>query len=311
MRHFLIRRGYYSIIAILGVTIAVFALSRLAGDPRSLLVSESPYGMSQDAWDKLGDDLHLDRALPIQYGYWLADILRGDLGTDMTDGVQVSKKIRQKFPATLKLGLAAWILATLVGVPLGILSAVKRNSFWDYSGRVFALFGQALPPFYIAIMGILIFSVRLRWLPVAGEGEGFVIRHYVLPVATLSWLAAASYLRLTRSAMLEILDSEFITLARAKGVSERKVIWKHALRNSLILPITMSGLLLAGFVTGTVVIETVFAWPGLGRLAVDAVANNNLSLVVGTTLVFGVIFIAANFIVDLSYMVIDPRIRFD
>ena len=310
MRRFIIRRLIYSVVAIFGITFTVFALSRLAGDPRAMLFGDSPYGMRREAWEALADKYHLDKPIPVQYGYWLLDIARGDFGTDLSDGVAVSKKIGQKIPATLRLGIAAWVVATLVGVPLGILSAVKRNTVWDYLGRTFALFGQALPPFYIGIMAILIFSVQFQWFPVAGLGSGALAwKNYILPVATLSWLAAASYVRLTRSAMLEVLDSEFIKMARAKGVSSRAVVWKHALRNSLIVPITLSGLLLANFVTGTVVVETVFAWPGLGRLAVDAVNNNNLNVIVGTTLVFGLIFIAANFVVDLSYVFIDPRIR--
>jgi ABC-type dipeptide/oligopeptide/nickel transport system permease component len=245
----------------------------------------------------------------MQYLLWLADVLRGDLGHDLSDGYPVTRKIKEKIPNTFRLAAAAWVVATVVGIPLGILSAVKRGSILDYMARTFAVLGITLPAFYVAIMGILIFSVKLGWLPVALSGEGFAWRNYVLPVATLSWGAAAGYTRLTRSAMLEVLDSEYVRLARLKGVSNRMVIWKHALRNALIVPFTVSALLLAGFITGTVIVEVVFAWPGLGRLAVEAVTNNNLNLVVGTTLMFGAVFILVNFLVDIGYVFIDPRIR--
>ncbi len=309
MRRYLFRRFIYSIFAIVGVTIIVFGLSRIAGDPRSLLVSEGGYGISADAWEEQGRKLHLDRAVPIQYAYWVWDVLHGNLGNDLSDGVAVTKKIRQKMPATIRLAVVSWVVATAVGIPLGVLSAVKRGTLLDYFARGFAVFGITLPPFYIAIMGILIFAVKLHWVPVAGFGQGLGIPNYVLPVATLSWAAAAGYLRLMRSAMLEVLDTEYVKLARAKGVSNNLVIWRHAVRNSLIVPITVSALLMAHFLTGAVVVEAVFAWPGIGRLAIEAVANNNLNLVVGTTLVFSTFFIVANLLVDVSYVIIDPRIR--
>ena len=309
MRKFLIRRFFSSIIAILGVTMIVFLLSRTIGDPVAMLVSDSGYGLSDEAWAAQRAKLNLDKPVPVQYILWLADVARGDLGHDLSDGYPVSKKIREKIPNTARLAIVAWAVATVVGIPLGILSAVKRGTTLDYLARTFAVLGITLPAFYVAIMGILIFAVKFGWVPVAGSGEGFAWRNYVLPVATLSWGAAAGYTRLTRSAMLEVLDSEYVRLARLKGVANTVVIWKHALRNALIVPFTVSALLLAGFVTGTVIVEVVFAWPGLGRLAVEAVTNNNLNLVVGTTLMFAVIFIVVNFLVDIGYVFIDPRIR--
>ena len=309
MRKFLIRRFFSSIIALIGVTIIVFVLSRQVGDPVALLVSDGGYGLSDEAWQAQRAKLNLDKPVPIQYLLWLGDVLQGDLGHDLSDGYPVTKKIQEKIPNTFRLAAVAWVVATFVGIPLGVLSAVKRGSIIDYLARSFAVLGITLPAFYVAIMGILIFAVKLGWVPVAGSGEGFAWKNYVLPVATHSWGAAAGYTRLTRSAMLEVLDSEFVRLARLKGVSNRMVIWKHALRNSLIVPFTVSALLLAGFITGTVIVEVVFAWPGLGRLAVEAVTNNNLNLVVGTTLMFGLIFIIVNFLVDIGYVFIDPRIR--
>mgnify|MGYP003983903587 CR=1 FL=1 len=309
MRKFLIRRFFSSIVALLGVTIIVFVLSRQVGDPVALLVSDGGYGLSDEAWAAQRAKLNLDKPIPIQYTLWLADVLKGDLGHDLSDGYPVTRKIGEKIPNTLRLAIVSWIVATCVGIPLGVISAVKRGTFIDYLARSFAVLGITLPAFYVAIMGILIFAVKFAWVPVAGTGEGFAWKHYVLPVMTLSWGAAAGYTRLTRSAMLEVLDSEYVRLARAKGVSYRGVIWKHALRNSLIVPFTVSALLLAGFITGTVIVEVVFAWPGLGRLAVEAVTNNNLNLVVGTTLMFAFVFVLINFLVDIGYVFIDPRIR--
>lgn len=287
----------------------VFILSRQVGDPVALLVSDGGYGLSEEAWAAQRAKLNLDKPPPVQYALWLADVVRGDLGRDLSDGYPVTRKIREKIPNTVRLAVAAWVVATLIGIPIGVLSAVKRGTVFDYLARSFAVLGITLPAFYIAIMGILIFAVHLRWFPVAGSGDGFAWRNYVLPVATLSWGAAAGYARLTRSAMLEVLDSEYVKLARLKGVNNRTVILKHALRNSLIVPFTVSALLLANFVTGTVIVEVVFAWPGLGRLAVEAVTNNNLNLVVGTTLMIAVVFIFINFLVDIGYVLIDPRIR--
>jgi len=192
-----------------------------------------------------------------------------------------------------------------------VLSAVKRGTVWDYLGRGFALFGQALPPFWIGIVGVLIFSVQLGWLPAAFKGDGISIKHFILPAITVGWVAAAGYLRLTRSAMLEVLDSEYIKLARAKGLSNRTVIWKHAFKNAVIPLLTYSVLLLAGLLNGAVVAEVVFAWPGLGRVAlVQAVNNNDFPLLTGAVLVFVLIYLVLNFVTDVLYAFIDPRIRY-
>jgi peptide/nickel transport system permease protein len=309
MKRFIIRRFFTTILALMGATIIVFAISRLLGDPRVLLLPEESYGMSKEEWEKAGERLHLDKPIPVQYAYWLGNLLQGDLGTDLADRRPLGPKLAQRFGPTLKLALAAWILSTAVGIPLGVLSAVKRGTFFDYLGRAFAVCGQSLPSFWIAIVGILVFAVWFRLLPVAGMGEGFSIRHYILPTATLAWLAAAGYTRLVRSAMLEVLDSEYIKLARAKGTPEIVVVWKHAFRNAIIAPLTFAALLLAGFINGSVAVETVFSWPGLGRYAVEAVWNNNFPVIAVVTLVFTLIYMVANFTVDILYAFVDPRIR--
>ena len=315
MQRFIIRRILASLIALFLVTIIVFSLSRLVGDPLAMLVSEGGYGISESALQIQREKLHLDKPVPLQYFFWLTDVLRGDLGHDLSDGFPVTHKIREKISPTVQLGVSAWILATVVGLTFGMISAVKRGSMLDYAVRLIANLGITLPAFYVGIMAILIFAVALEWVPVTvigtiGSDDPFAqIKAMILPVLTLAWGAAAGYMRLMRSSMLEVLDSEYIKLARAKGVDGSKVIWKHALRNSLIVPITVSALLLWNFVTGTVVVEAVFAWPGLGLLAIEAVVNNNLNLVVGTTLVTGVVLITANLVADVLYVLVDPRIR--
>jgi peptide/nickel transport system permease protein len=311
MYKFLIRRFGYAIFALVGATLLVFGLSRLQGDPRYLFIQEGGYGMTQETWDLLGERLGLDKPLYMQYGIWLGNAARGDLGDSLITREPVRERIASRIGPTFQLAAVAWVLATVIGIPLGVLSAVKRATTWDYIGRGFALVGQAAPPFWIGIMGILIFSVTLRWLPTGTIGDGFSIKHLILPSVTLGWVAAAGYMRITRSAMLEVLDSEFVKLARAKGVPAWSVIWKHAFRNALIPPLTVSALIMAGFITGTVVVETVFSWPGLGRLIVDAVNDNDFPTVTGTVLIFVLMYIVINFATDVIYAYVDPRIRFD
>ena len=288
----------------------VFGLSRFLGDPRYLLLGEAGYGISQESWEEMGRELHLDDPVPVQFAYWAGNVLKGNLGKDLEDNRKVLPKLLQKFGPTIKLGIAAWILATIVGIPLGVLSAVKRATPWDYLGRGIALIGQALPQFWIGILAILIFTVKLNWLPAGGMGEGFAIRNFIMPTITLAWLPAASYLRFTRSAMLEVMDSEFVKLARTKGVGSRMVIWKHAFRNAALVPLTATALVLAGFITGAILVEAVFAWPGIGFYAVQAVQTNNINVLVPIVLIFTVIFIMANFVVDILYLFLDPRIRY-
>lgn len=317
MRTFVVRRLFYMALSVVAATAIVFALSRMAGDPRLLYAKPGGYGVSEEAYEALGKKLGLDKPLVVQYFVWLGRMLRGDMGNTILDDKPVSRVLGDKIGATLQLGIAAWLFATLVGVPLGVLSAVKRGTVWDYIGRGFALFGQALPAFWVGIMAILLFAVELGWFPsgTRGSHRGFPLvwdnlKYYIMPAITLGWLAAAGYLRLTRSAMLEVLDSEFIKLARAKGVNGWKVVWKHAFRNALIPPLTFSALLMAGFITGAVVVETVYAWPGVGRLAVEAVHNNDFPVLTGSVLMFTLVFVMVNFLADLAYAFIDPRIRY-
>ena len=311
MLYFLGRRLVFAIFALIGATLITFVLSRMAGDPRYLYAQEGGYGITPERWESLGVEMGLDKPVIWQYTVWLGNILKGNWQDSLLDRKDVLGKIMNRLPATLKIGLLSYIFAGVIGIPLGVLSAVKRGTVWDFLGRGFALFGQALPVFWLGIVLILVFSVWLRWLPTGTLGEsGNNPKYFILPTITLGWIAAASYLRLVRSAMLEVLDSEFIKLARAKGVSSTKVIWKHGFRNALVAPLTFSSLLLTAFITGAVVTETIFSIPGLGRLAFQAISNNDFPIMVGVVLVFTFMYVSMNFITDILYAYIDPRIRY-
>jgi peptide/nickel transport system permease protein len=298
------------VLSLLGATFIVFGITIASEDPLQLYAKPGGYGISPDQEAALRKKLGIDKPIVVQYVLWISRAARGDLGNSIFDELPVTQKISQRIGITLKLGVLAWSLATVIGVPIGILSAVKRGSWWDYGGRVFALCGQAIPNFWLGIVMILIFALTLGWLPSAGKGEGFISwRHMVMPVIVLGTATSAGYLRITRSAMLEVLDSEFVKLARAKGVTNNWVIWKHAFRNALIPPITVSAVLMAGFITGSVITERVFAIPGLGALAVDSVSTKDFPVIAGVTLFFVTIWVVTNFVTDILYVVIDPRIR--
>ena len=304
MQRFLVRRLIAGIVVIVLVSFLVFSLSRLAGDPRLLYTDGYT---TADSYEEMGKQLGLDKPFVVQYALWMGGTVRGDFGVSLSARTSAINVIRERIPATLELSAGAIVFALITGVPLGVLSAVKRGTVWDYVGRTFALFGQAIPAFWLGIMLVLIFAVQFDLLPTSRRGDW---SHYVLPSITLGWVASAGFLRLVRSAMLEVLDSEYVKFARAKGVNLQKVIWKHALRNSLIPPLTYAGVLMGAFLTGAVVVETVFGWPGLGSLAVKAVLNNDFPVMTGVVMIFAAIYVVANFLVDILYAYIDPRIRY-
>ena len=303
MAQFFVRRISFAALVLLLISIFVFSLSRASGDPRNLYLDEYATDEMYEAW---GIKLGLDKPLYIQYLTWLKDVMKADFGESLYHNREPYDLIKERLPATISLAAIAFCWALLVGIPLGVLSAVKRGTFLDYFARGFALLGQAMPVFWVALMSILIFSVELGWLPTSRRGG---IDSYIMPALCLGWLPAAALLRITRGSMLEILDGEFVKLARAKGVSPIGVIWKHAFRNALIAPVTMAAIIIASFLTGTVVIEAVFAWPGLGGLSIDAIKNNDFPMMSAIILMFGVFYLTANMLVDLLYMVLDPRVR--
>ena len=307
MRKLILRKLAAIVVVLFGLTILVFSLSHATGDPRYLYMTQYTRTSSED-WEAQGKAMGLDKPLIVQYLIWVGNAARGDFGNSVYYQRNSLEMILEAFPATLQLSGISFLFAVLLGIPLGVLSAVKRSTIWDYLGRSFALVGQAVPPFWIAIVLVLVFSVQLDWLPTSRRGDW---QHYVLPIATLGWLPAAGLLRLTRSSMLEVMDSEFVKLARAKGVNSNAIVWKHAFRNALIAPLTFAMILLAGFMNGTVVIETVFAWPGIGRLAVNAALNTDFPLVTGLALVFGFFFLFASLCADVMYGILDPRSRYE
>ncbi|MDP2949147.1 MAG: ABC transporter permease [Chloroflexota bacterium] len=311
MRRFLVRRLLFVIITFIGATVAMFSLTQLATDPRVLFVPRQGWGITQEQWDALTVRLGLDRPVVVQYFSWLGRMLKGDMGESLSQQQPVRQILMSKFGATLRLALAGWIIAVLIGIPTGVLAAVRRGTVWDYLGRSIAVFGQAMPPFWVGIMLMVLFGVVLGWLPTTGAGRGISIKHYILPAFTLGWYPAAALMRLTRSSMLEILDSEYVKFARAKGMGEWTVIWKHAFKNALIPPLTSSLLLMAGFLHGTLVVEYVFAWPGVARQALYyGVFTNDFPLLLGGVVVFVVIFLAFALVADIAYGFVDPRIRY-
>ncbi len=312
MTRFMARRFFTGLGSIFVVTLMIFGFSRLYGDPLALYVPSEGYGMTPEEIARVKARLHLDKPFPVQYAYWVGGILSGDLGTDLEDRQPLGPKLAKRIMPTLELAGMAWIIGLTLGISLGVLVAVKRGTWVDIVARGFAVAGHSLPVFWVGLVSILVFSVWLHWLPSGTMGiNGTSWKNFVLPTAVMAWYPVAAYMRLTRSAMLEILDSEFIKFARAKGVGYYAVIWKHAFRNALIPPLTLSGLQLAILITGSVAIETVFSWPGIGRWAVQAVWTNNFNVLALTTLVFSTGFAVMSFLVDLLYAVVDPRIRYE
>ncbi len=306
MARFIIRRFLNMFVMLVLVSVFVFALSRTAGDPRNLYLGEGIY-TTKENYDLWGKEMGLDKPLPVQYLVWASKAVRGDFGESLVERISAWEVIRARIPVTLELALPAFAWALVLGVSAGVLAAVKRGTTWDLAGRLFALAGQALPGFWVGILSVLFFAVYLGWLPTFGTGSP---KHLILPSLTLGWAVSASTLRLVRSSMLDVLDSEYIKFAKAKGVSTTWVVWKHAIRNAMIAPITHMGLILAGFITGTAVTEIVFARQGLGRLAVQATLDNDFAVIVGIVMFTTVVFVIANLLVDVLYVVIDPRIRY-
>lgn len=300
---FLIRRLIATVITLLVVTLVVFFLSRLGGDPRLVLLSEDA---TQEQWDRWGEEHGLNRPIIVQYFIYTSKIVRGEFGNSTLQRRPVLEILWERIPNSFQLAMAAFTFSLVIGVPLGVLAAVRRGGWWDYGVRAIAVFGDSMPGFWIALMLMFVFAVTLDWVPVARKGGW---DSFILPTVVLGWGAAAGQIRLLRSSLLEVLGSEYVTLARAKGVSERKVIWKHALRNALIAPITTAGLTLAGVITGAIIVETIFAWPGLGGLAIEAVNNSDYAVLQGVMILITLMYVLANLMVDLLYVVVDPRIR--
>lgn len=306
MQRYLLRRLLESVVALFAISIIIFVIARMApGDPTALLLPPNADVQERQAViAKLG----LDRPIHVQYWRFLSYSLRGDFGTSFQLARPVGELVADRLANTLQLTAVALVFATSVGLSMGILSAVKRDSFFDTFGKGMALMGQAAPSFWIGLMLILVFSVQLGWLPPSGQGG---IKNLIMPTFTLSWLFVASLLRITRSAMLDVLDSDHIKMLRIKGVPERYIVLKHALRNAAIPIVTLMALQVSVLFRGSVLTETVFAWPGIGRLAVTAITSRDYPVVQATVIVGAGVYIVLNLLADIAYVYLNPRIRYN
>jgi peptide/nickel transport system permease protein len=304
MIRFIIIRLLQTFIALIGITIIVFFLVRASGDPMGLLANPN---MTPEQYSAIKERLGLDKSWGEQFLIYMKDVVRGDLGTSLVRERPVIDMIMESLPNTLKLVIPSFLIAMLLSLFLGIMAATYRDSFWDNGVKFLAVLGQALPGFWVAIMAVLIFSVNLRWLPVAGMSKP---TNYILPVGTMVFFILPGMMRLVRSSMLDVLDSEYIKMARIKGLPERIVIWKHALRNALITPLTVAGMIFAMLITGTIITEQVFNWPGMGRLLIEGAFARDFPVVQAITIVTAVFVLGINLLVDISYAYIDPQIRY-
>ena len=304
MLRYILKRLIQAAICLLGISIIIFMLSHLSGDAALLM---SPPEATPEDIDKLRMTLGLNEPFHIQYWVFISNAVQGDFGESIRWGKPCLEVWLSRFPNTLLLGGVAMLFTIVVGLPTGMISAVKLGSWFDNFGKTFALMGQSLPVFWVGLMLILFFSVVLGWLPTSGMGGW---RHLLMPAFTLGWYFTASLARLSRSAMLDVLDSEYIKMARIKGVPESLVIAKHALRNALVPIVTLAALNLITLINGTVITETVFNWPGIGRLIVDSIFARDYPLVQTCVLIASALFIFTNLFVDILYAYIDPRIRY-
>jgi len=299
---------------LLGVSALTFALIHLApGDPLSTQFGLNPRGMEPETVERLRAQLGLNEPLPVQYFRYLGSLLRGDMGRSLTTRTPVSQEILARFPATLELAIATQALVLLVSIPLGVLSAVKRGRLVDALCSGGALLGVSMPSFWVGIMLMLLFAQSLGWLPSTGRGDGTLVgalKALVLPALTLGAGLMGLVARVTRSSLLEVLGQDHVRTARAKGLAPRWVLIRHGVRNALIPVVTILGMQAASLLGGAVIVETVFAWPGIGRLAVNAIWRRDYPVIMGTVLVFSVVFVLMNLGVDVLYTLIDPRIRY-
>jgi len=306
MRDYIIRRLLLTIPVVWGVSTLVFLFIHfIPGDPVQVMLGESARPADVE---ELRHAIGLDRPLPEQYLHFMQGLVTGDLGTSIHGGQPILPTILERVPATLELAVAAMLVALLISIPLGVISASKQYSLLDNSSMFFALMGVSMPNFWMGPLLILLFSVRLHWLPVSGRGDFW---HLILPAITLGSGMSAILTRMTRSSVLEVLHEEYITTARSKGLHEGIIIFKHALRNALIPVITIIGFQVGALLSGALITETIFAWPGLGRLTIRAIQTRDYPLVQGCVLFISFVYVFVNLLTDLTYAWVDPRIRFE
>ena len=306
MQRYIAIRLFHSVITLFAISMIIFWLARVSGSPLDVLLGEEATLEDVERVERVWG---LDRPLHVQYLTFMGNAFQGNFGDSLKWPRRTARElVISRLPATLELASVSLAVSVALAVPIGILSAVKKDTKVDFAGKIIALLGQSLPSFWLGIVFMWIFAVSLGWLPAAGRGG---LSNLILPAVAMGWFQVAAVMRLTRSSMLEVLDTEYVKLARIKGLPEWKVILKHCVRNAAIGPITFFGLILGSFMTGSVVIETVFNWPGVGLLAIDAVRARDFPVIQTVVLFFAVIYVAANLLVDVLYAYLDPRIRYN
>jgi len=305
VKTYILRRIGYSLLSLFLLSLTIFLFVRLTGDPATLMVEP---GASQEDLDAIRQKFGLDKPLWIQYASFIGSLAEGDLGQSFYYRMPVSELYLQRLPNSLLLAAVAMAFSLLIGIPSGILAAVNVGRMWDSAGKVFSLLGLSLPSFWVGLVMILVFSVWLQWLPSSGSGTW---QHLLMPAFALGWYFAAAHMRLTRSSMLDVLGSEYVKLARIKGLSEQLVIGKHAFKNALIPVLTLAGINLVVMINVAVVVEMVFAWPGIGRLLYEGISFRDFPVVQGVVIMGGGMIVVVNLLIDILYAVIDPRIRLE
>lgn len=309
LKKYIVKRLLYLFVVMLGVSILTFSISQLTpGDPAELLLRESGVEPTREAVEAMREHLGLNDPLVVRYGKWLWAVLQGDFGKSFRTGQPVFEEITQRFPATVELTIAGLAVMLSIALPVGILSALFKNTFMDHLSRLFALLGASLPSFWLGLLLIYYFAVKLSLLPVMGRGS---LLHLILPALTLGLGMSATYARLLRASMLEVLGQDYIQAARARGLREQTVLVKNALKNALLPVVTAFGMSLGHLLGGTVIVETIFAWPGVGRFVVQAIFNRDYPVIQGYVLFMALIFVLVNLAVDISYKYFDPRIRLE
>jgi peptide/nickel transport system permease protein len=303
MTQFIIRRSLYAVVTLFILSLTIFTVVRLTGDPVTLMAEP---GAQEEDLARVRTEWGLDRPWPVQYLTFAKNMFTGELGRSFNYEMPVSTLYFQRLPNSLELALAATLISFVVGIPAGIISAVRVNSAWDNVGKIVALLGLSVPGFWLGLVMILVFSVWLGWLPTSGQGDW---RNLVMPAVALGWYFAASLLRLTRSSMLEVLRSEYIKLARLKGLPGYVVVALHGFKNALIPVLTLAGINLVVMLNAAVIIEVIFAWPGIGRLLFEGIFQRDFPLVQGVVMAAGTMIVMINFLIDILYAYIDPRIR--
>ena len=321
MKTYILVRGFYSLITLWLLVTIIFAMVRLSGDPVKM---KGEVGADAVYLEQLRSRWGLDKSLPEQYTSFMGNLLRGDFGHSFEKSLPVREIYFERLPNSLKLGFAAFVISIVIGIPLGMLSALKVNTWWDNAGKMIALLGLSMPGFFVGLVLIIVFGVQLHWLPVLGKGASAFIwsnpstwvpfwfqdwQYLAMPAFALGWYFSGAMLRITRSGMLDVLGSDYIKLVRLKGVPEPMVVAKHALKNSMIPVLTLAGLNLLVMVNVAVVIEVIFNWPGVGQLLYDGLSNRDFPMVQGVVLMSGLMIVMLNFVIDVLYGYVDPRIR--